>query len=271
MRETKEQKPPDSFCFLNSCRALVDTRHYTVVTFERLQGQLFPGLDPLLSHLLDFTSEHNLGLSGTVDTVGLDGDNDTTALLEEHVGVQADNTGLVGLGNIGEDDIDHGDEHTVTKRVSGVLDDGDNVGAVGSHADQVTAGTVGELNSVDVTSRSDDIGNVTDGGTAGGTEIQDLGARAHVDVIQTTQDTGSQLGTEGVPDTVFGLGHSAILLSGGLNRDALLTVDGLSGSKVLGDEQIFLTTTGDEDTSVTVGFLDETRLDSIQRLSSRSI
>lgn len=243
------------FCSLNSCRALVDTRHYTVVTFEGLQGQLLLGLDSLLSHLLDFAGEHNLGLGGTVDTVGLDGDDDTTLVLEEHVGVQADDTGLVGLGNIGEDDVDHGNEHAVAERVSGVLDNGDDVGAVGGHTDQVTAGTVRELNSVDVTGRADDIGNVGDGGTAGGTEIQDLGARAHVDVIETTQDTGSQLGTEGVPDTVLGLGHSTILLGGRLDGNALLTVDSFSGSKVLGDEQIFLTTTGNEDTGVTVGLL----------------
>lgn len=210
----------------------------------------------LLPHLLHFSGEHNLGLGRAVDTVGLDGDDDTTLLLQEQVGVQTHDTRLVGLRNVREDDINHANQHTVAERVSGILDDGDDVGAVSRHADQVTAGTVGEFNGVDSASRSDNIGNVTDGGTAGSTEVQDLGARAHVDVIQTTQNTGSQLGTEGVPDTVFGLDSGTVGFSGRrFNRDALLTVDRLSGGQVLGDEQVFFTTAGDENTGVTVGFL----------------
>ena len=50
-----------------------------MVTLERLKGQLLLGLNLLLTHLLDLAGEHNLGLGRGVDTVGLDGDNDTTA------------------------------------------------------------------------------------------------------------------------------------------------------------------------------------------------
>lgn len=225
-----------------------------MVTFERFKGKLLPGLYSLLSHLLDLPSENNLGLGSTVDTVGLDGDNDTTLFFEEHVGVETNNTGLVGLGNVGEDAVDHGDEHTVAERVSGVLDDGDDVGTVGGHANQVTAGTVGELNGIDVSGRSDNIGDVTDGGTAGGTKVENLSARAHVDLVQTTKNTGSKLATEGVPHTELSLGDSAVI-GRSLDGNALLTVDSLSGSQVLGNEQVFLTTAGNEDTAVTVRFL----------------
>ena len=226
-----------------------------MVTFERLKGQLLLGLDLLLSHLLDFLGEHDLGLGRTVDTVGLDTDNNTTLFLEEHVGVEANNTGLVRLGNIGKDGIDHGHEHTVAERVSGVLDNGDDVGTVGGHANQVTAGTVGELNGIDVSGRSDNVSDVADGGTAGRTQVQDLGARADAHLIHTTQNTGSKLATERVPHTVFGFGDGAVLSRRRLDSNALLTIDGLSGGQVLGDEQVFLTTAGNEDTTVTVGFL----------------
>ena len=37
---------------------------------------------------------------------------------------------MVRLGNIGEDDIDHTDEHTVLVWVAGVFDDRDDVGAL---------------------------------------------------------------------------------------------------------------------------------------------
>lgn len=226
-----------------------------MVTFERLKGQLLPGLYSLLTHLLDLPGENNLGLGGTVDTVGLDGDNDTTLFLEEHVGVETNDTGLVGLGNVGEDAVNHGNEHTVAERVSGVLDDGDNVGTVGGHANQVTAGTVGELNGIDVSGGSNNIGDVTDRGTAGGTKVENLGARAHVDVVQTTKNTGSKLATEGVPHTVLSLGDSAVV-GRSLDGNALFTVNSLTGSQVLGNEQVFLTTAGNEDTTVTVRFLE---------------
>jgi hypothetical protein len=143
--------------------------------------------------------------------------------------------------------------------MTGVLNDGDDVRTVGCHANQVTAGTVGELDSVDVTSRTNDISNVTDGGTAGRTKVQNLRARSNVDFIETTQNTSSKLGTERIPDTVFGLGHGTVL-SRSLNRNALLSVDSLSRGQVLGDKQVFLTATGDKDTGMTMGFLKATRV-----------
>lgn len=226
-----------------------------MITFERLQSQLLLRLYSLLSHLLHLASEHYLRLGCAVDTVGLDTDNGAALGLEEQVGVQADDTRLVGLGNVREDHIDHGHEHTVAEGVSGVLDDGDDVRAVGGHTDQITAGTVRELNGVDVSGRSDDISNVTDGGTAGRTEVQNLGARADVDVVQTTQNTSGKLAAEGVPDTVFDLGDSAVLFGGRLGGDTLLAVDSLTGSQVASNEQVLLTTACEEDTGVTVGFL----------------
>ena len=262
--EKKKDKRIKPALFL--CRTLVDTGHYTVVTFERLKSQLFLGLDLLLSHLLDLLGEHDLGLGRTVDTVGLDTDNNTTLFLEEHVGVEANNTGLVGLGNIGKDSIDHGHEHTVAERVSGVLDNGDDVGTVGGHANQVTAGTVRELNGIDVSGRSDNVSDVADGGTAGRTQVQDLGARADAHLIHTTQNTGSKLATERVPHTVFGFGDGAVLPRRRLDSNALLTIDGLSGGQVLGDEQVFLTTAGNEDTTVTVGFLSKQMVSYLESL-----
>jgi len=226
-----------------------------VITLEGLEGQLLLGLNLLLAHLLDLTSEHNVGSSRAVDTVGLDGDNGTTAILQEHVGIETNDTGLIGLGNIGENDVDHGHEHAVTERVTGILNNGDNVGAVSSHTNQVTARAVRELNGVDVTGRADNISDVRDRGTTSTSQVKHLGTGLHVNIVHTTQDTGSKLGTEGVPHTVLDLGDGAVLGSRSLDRDTLLTVHGLTGGQVLGDKQILLTATGNEDTGVTVGLL----------------
>jgi len=164
-----------------------------VVTLERLQGQLLLRLNLLLTHLLDLLGENNLGLGCAVNTVGLDGDDNTTLVLEEHVGVETDDTGLVGLGNIGKDDINHGDEHAVAERVTGILNDGDDVGTVSGHADQITTGTVRELDSVDVTGGTDNISDVRDGGTGGGTKVKNLGTGLDVDFVETTENTSSKL------------------------------------------------------------------------------
>lgn len=143
-------------------------------------------LDALCPQLLDLLCENSLSGSRAVDTVCLDGDNDTTANLQEHVGVESHDTGLVGLGNVGENTVDHGDEHSVSERVAGILDDGDDVGTVLSHVDKVTARSVGELDTVDVSGRADKIGDVTDGGTRGSTKVEDLGTRVHVNLLDTT-------------------------------------------------------------------------------------
>ena len=235
--------------------ALVDTDDHGVVTLEGLEGKLLLGLDAHLPQLGDFLGEDGLGGGGRIDTVGLDGDDDTTANLQEETGVETDDTGLIGLGNIGEDAVNHADEHTVLEGVTGILDDGDDVCAVGSHVDQITARAVGELDGEDGSLGADDISNVGDGGTGGSTKVEDLGSGAHVDVVDTTEDTGSQLGTEGVPDAVLdGRGSGSVVVASLLaaNADALLAVDALAGGQVLGDKEILLSA-GNEDTSVTVG------------------
>ena len=225
-----------------------------MITLERLEGKLLLRLDAHVPQLSDLLSEDGLRCGGRVDTVGLDGDDNTTANLQEVAGVHTNDTGLVGLGNVGEDAVDHANKHAVLKGVTGILDDGDDVCAVGGHVDQITTGAVGELDGKDGSLGANDIGNVRDGGTRGSTEVEDLGARAHVDVVDTTEDTGSQLGTEGVPDAVLdGRGSGSVVVASLLaaNADALLAVDALAGCQVLGDKEILLSA-GNEDTGVTV-------------------
>lgn len=232
-----------------------------MVSLEGFQGKLLLGLDALLSELDNLTREDGLGRGCAVDTVGLDRNHDTTADLEELMCVQTDDTSLIGLRNIGEDAVDHADEHAVLERVTGVFDDGDDVRAVGGHVDKIATGPVGELDGEDGSGGTDDIRNVRDGGTGGGTEVEDLAAGLHVDVVHASEDTGCQLGAERVPDAVFGLcGGGSVAVGagcgtgdggGGFDGDALLAVDGLAGSQVLGDEEILLAT-GNEDTGVSV-------------------
>jgi hypothetical protein len=74
--------------------------------------------------------------------------------------VKTNDTGLIGLSNIGEDAVYHADQHTVLERVTGILNNGDDVCAVSGHVDQITTGTVGELDGENGSLGTNDISNV---------------------------------------------------------------------------------------------------------------
>jgi hypothetical protein len=227
----------------------------TMVTLEGFQGKLELGLNGLSTHLLDLSGEDLSGGSGTVNTVGLDGDKNTTVDLEEPVGVHGDDTGLIGLGNIGKDDVDHGDDHAVTGRLTGILNNGDNVGSLGGHGDKITARSGRELDGVDVAGRSDNVSDVRDGSTRGTTEVEDTRTRLDVDLISTTGNGSAKLASERVPHAVLDLGSgggSIVVLDDFVHADSLFAVDRLAGGCVAGSKTIFLTTTDNEDTGVTV-------------------
>ena len=84
-----------------------------------------------------------------------------------------------------------------------ILNNGDDVCAVGGHVDEVTARAVGELDGEDSALGSDNVSDVGDGSSRRSTEVEDLAARAHVDVVDTAENTGGQLASEGVPDAVL--------------------------------------------------------------------
>lgn len=225
---------------------------------KHTEGKLELRLDGLCAHLLDFAGEDLSSGGRRVDTVGLDGDEDTTTDFEEPVGVHGNNTGLIRLGNIGKDNIDHGDNHAVAGGLTGILDNGDNIGALRGHGNEVAARAGRELDSVDVTCRANEIGDVGNGGTRGTTNVENAGAWLHVDVVGTTSNGSAQLAAEGVPHAVLNLGgcrSTVVVLDRLVDRDALLAVDGLTGGQVAGSNTVFLTTADNKDTGVTMRLL----------------
>ncbi len=222
------------------------------------KGQLELGLNGLRAHLLDLGGKHLGRGRSAVDTVGLDGDENTAANLEEPVGVHGNDTGLVRLGNVGKDDIDHGDNHAVAGGLTGILNNGDNVGALGSHGNQITARARRELDGVDVAGRADEVSNVGDRSTRGSTEVQHARARLHVEFVGTTSDGSAQLASERVPHAVLDLGGrrgTVVVLDRLVDGYALLAVDGLARGQVAGSNTVLLAATDDEHARVTMGFL----------------
>lgn len=78
----------------------------------------------------------------------LDRDHEVSIILEEHMRVDGDNTGLVRLGNIGEHNIDHWHQHTVSLRMASIFDDWHDIDTLLGSIDEVTASTLRELDSI---------------------------------------------------------------------------------------------------------------------------
>lgn len=79
--------------------------------------------------------------------------------------VLCDDTCLIGLCNISEDYIDHADQEAIILGLPGIVDDGDDVGALLGHVHKVSTHSVRELNSVDDAGRTNDVGHVGDSST----------------------------------------------------------------------------------------------------------
>lgn len=176
-----------------------------MIAFIGLQSHLVDGAEALLTEDLDLVGVDDLGGGSRVNTRGFDSNNEVSAVLDEHASVEAENTGLIGLGDISEDHVAHRHEHAVLLGVTSVLNNRDDIGTLLSHVDKVTADTLRELDSVDGTLGSDQVRHVGDGSARGSTDVQNLAARLDVDVVTSTADASGQLGSEGVPGTVLSL------------------------------------------------------------------
>lgn len=81
----------------------------------------------------------------------LDGNNEMSSVLQEILRVESDDTGLIRLSDISEDNVDHADQHSVFEWLSGVTDDWNNVESFLGHVDEVSSGSWREFNSINNT------------------------------------------------------------------------------------------------------------------------
>ena len=88
----KEYHVKSLFLLLRRCS--VDADDDRVVPLVGLEGHLLLRLHLFCLHLLDLSGEDDLGLGGRVDAVGLDGDDEVAAVLQEVGGVDGDDASL---------------------------------------------------------------------------------------------------------------------------------------------------------------------------------
>ena len=68
--------------------------------------------------------EDSFWLGSGINTTGFDWNDKMTASFQKVVGVESDNTSLIGLGNIGKDTVYHANQHSVFPWMTSILDNG---------------------------------------------------------------------------------------------------------------------------------------------------
>jgi hypothetical protein len=69
--------------------------------------------DILCPQFLHFSCKNSFWGCCAVDTIGFDRNDDSSADLEELVGIKTDDTGLIWLRYVGKDAVYHGDKHSI--------------------------------------------------------------------------------------------------------------------------------------------------------------
>jgi len=108
------------------------------------------------------------------------------------------------------------------------------------HVDQIAARPVRELDGVDASLGADEVADVTDCRTGSASQVQDFRAGLHMYRIDTTQDSGAQFATEGIPDSIFNLGGRAVLVRRAIYRNSLFSIHVFAGRRVERDDDVFL-------------------------------
>lgn len=139
----------------------------SVISFIRLESHHVYRAEVLLLESLYLILVDDLGGEGGVNTGSLDGNNEMSSVLDEHMGVVSQDSSLIGLGDISEDTVDHRYKHSIFLGVSSIFNDRDDVSTFLSHVDEITSDTLGEFNGVDVTLGSDEITDVRNGSSRG--------------------------------------------------------------------------------------------------------
>ena len=103
---------------------LTRTGHHGVVALIRLEGHLFDRLKVTFTEFFDFSRKDGLSGHRRVNTAGLDRNDGVAPVFQEACSIETDNTGLVGLRDVGEDGVDGRQQDSVLVGKSGVLDNG---------------------------------------------------------------------------------------------------------------------------------------------------
>mmetsp|Transcript_466 Transcript_466/g.982 ORF Transcript_466/g.982 Transcript_466/m.982 type:complete len:245 (-) Transcript_466:205-939(-) len=157
--------------------------------------------------------------------------------------IEGYDTSLIRLGNIGKHNVYHSDQHAVFERVTGILHNRNDVCAQLSNSQQVASGTVRKFYGVYGSFLTNNVGNMRDRGSSGSTNVKNFRAWFDPKIINTAQNCCSNLGSEGIPNTVFCFHSGTTGFCGWcLHTDSLFSVYGNTRGRIKCDQGILLPT-----------------------------
>mmetsp|Transcript_14903 Transcript_14903/g.19503 ORF Transcript_14903/g.19503 Transcript_14903/m.19503 type:complete len:322 (-) Transcript_14903:106-1071(-) len=225
-----------------------------MITFIGFQSKLFQRLEIFRLEFIHFPSEDGFWRSGTINTRCFHGNHSMATILQEVMRIQRHNTSLIGLGHIRKDGVNHTNQHSVLQRVSSIFNNGDNVGTLFGHGQQIAPWAMTEFHSIHGTSGTDNIGYVTHTRTGSGTNVQYLAPRTNPNVINTTQNSGGNFRSKGIPHAIFNfLCNCFTSRRWYFDRNTLFPIDSKTRCTVERDQGIFLASSN-KNTFVTMRF-----------------
>ena len=145
-----------------------------------------------------------------------------SSIFQVKVRVVGNNSGLIRLGDISEDNVDKSDQESIVVGLTSVVDDWDNVGSLLRHIDKISSNSVRELDSVNDSLSSHNIRNMGNSGARSATEVKHLSARENASLGHAANHSCGNFRAIWVPHSVLNL------LSVHFDANTLLVVDGLS-------------------------------------------
>ncbi len=119
-----------------------------VISFIGFESDLLSWPKLLFFKFLYFMGEHFFRSGCRVDAVRFYRDDKMASVLYIHGCVDAENSGLIWLSNICENDIAHANDHSVFLRMSGIFNNGNYVRSLFRHIDKISSASLGEFHSV---------------------------------------------------------------------------------------------------------------------------
>ena len=144
-------------------------------------------------------------------------------MVEEHVHVVRDYSGLVRLGNVAVDAVYLADQIAVFGREPGVSENRSRVQSYRTNvADQISERALGKLHAVNLALGCDYVADMAHCRSACGSEVEDFRTWPHRHLGETLENGRSEFASVGVPDSIlFALG-----------LDCCLSVRGVPGNQV---------------------------------------
>lgn len=102
-----EEKKKNFFNDLSFSISSIRSNNHSMIIFIWFKSKLFFRFKSFFFKSLDLTLEDDSGLFSGVNTISFNGNHEVSSIFKEILTIHSNNSGLIGLGNIGKNNINH--------------------------------------------------------------------------------------------------------------------------------------------------------------------